>query len=158
MVIDADGLNWLAQSPDILSSGAQTILTPHPGEMARLLGSDVATIQSDRVGAVSKAVDKFHQTVVLKGGSTITSAPDSTFYFNANGNSGLATAGTGDVLTGIIGGLLGQKVGSLHAAALGVYLHSLAGDIASHEIGAIGYTASDLSRFIPKARRAIQEE
>jgi NAD(P)H-hydrate epimerase len=62
------------------------------------------------------------------------------------------------VLTGIIGGLLGQKVGSLHAAAVGVYLHSLAGDIASHEIGAIGYTASDLSRFIPKARRAIQEE
>jgi NAD(P)H-hydrate epimerase len=154
LVVDADGLNHLAATPKwwtLLPEG--TILTPHPGEMARLIG-DSATptdVQADRTGIASQMAKAWHCTVVLKGAFTIIAAPDGRLAINPFANSGLATAGTGDVLAGAIVGLCAQGMTSYEAATAGVYLHSLAGELATREIGPMGTVAGDLPPRLPPA-------
>ena len=152
MVIDADGVNALAGSLDILKKvKAPIVMTPHPGEMARLLGSSSSDVQKDRIGCATGFAVKYKVTLVLKGAGTVIATPDGRVFINSTGNPGMATGGTGDVLTGMIGSLLAQGYTASQAACLGVYLHGLAGDLAAKEKGEMGMIAGDLIEKIPAA-------
>jgi len=140
MVVDADALNLLARSPIRRDSW---ILTPHPGEAARLLDTSVASIQEDRLGAIGKLTDKYGGTVVLKGAGTLISALDSAPWMSASGNPGMAAPGMGDVLTGVVAALLAQGMSFETAAAFGVEIHALSGDRAAKS-GQRGLIASDV--------------
>lgn len=145
LVLDADALNLLAKRGSIrLPAG--TVLTPHPGEAARLLGVDTALVQADRLSAARRLCERYGCVVVLKGAGTIVAAPDRTPRVIAAGNPGLATGGTGDVLTGIIAALRAQQHPPFEAACMGALLHAMAGDMAAVE-GERGMLASDL--FVP---------
>lgn len=153
-VIDADGLNLLAQIDEWWSKmpAERLVLTPHPGEMARLLKlSDAAEVNGDRVGAALRAAQEWQQIVVLKGAETVIAAPDGKASIGPAGNPALATAGTGDVLAGVIGGLLAQGLSPFDAARLGVYLHAQAGQLVRREIGEAGALAGDLLLRLPRA-------
>jgi len=151
IVIDADGLNSFApRIATLKGSGAKVVLTPHPGEMARLLGISTADVQSDRIGAAQKLVELTGATVVLKGAGTVIADPLGNIYINMTGNPGLATAGTGDVLAGMIGGLLAQGYGTIEAAMAAVYIHGLAGDEVKRKHGELGMMATDLVDEIPR--------
>jgi len=152
MVIDADGLNAIAGSANILKKvKAPVVLTPHPGEMGRLLGLSSADVQKDRIGIASEFAVKYNVTLALKGAATVVASPDGEVFINSTGNPGMATGGTGDVLTGMIGSLLAQDYPAVQAACLGVYLHGLAGDLAAKEKGEMGMIAGDLIEKIPDA-------
>jgi NAD(P)H-hydrate epimerase len=140
LVIDADGLNLLAERPDRRPS---RILTPHPGEAARMLGTSAAEVQADRVGALRQLEARYGGTVVLKGAGSLVSSASGKPWISMSGNPGMASAGMGDVLTGIIAGLLAQGLDAEEAAALGVELHAVAGDCAASS-GERGILASDL--------------
>ena len=156
MVLDADGLNAVAGHMDMLGrASGPLILTPHPGEMARLLGSTSAEIQRDRLGAASRLARERNVFVVLKGAGTIVAAPDGRLAVNSTGNPGMATAGTGDVLTGMITGLLAQGLAPWEAACAGAFLHGLAGDLAAAEQGETGLIAGDVIRAIPRAMQHV---
>lgn len=156
-IIDADGLNAIAQKPEIMEdTEGQFVLTPHPKELARLLGCEVAEIQSDRISAAIEAAKKFNAVVVLKGSMTVTANPDGEVFINPTGNAGMATAGAGDVLSGIIGGLLAQRVEPFQAAAAAAYIHGRAGDILAEEIDESGMVAGDIKRVIPFAITSIK--
>lgn len=159
MVIDADALNGLAGQTDILKKlRAPAVLTPHPGEMARLIASTPEAVQADRLASASEWVGRYPVTLVLKGARTIVAYPNGTINVNSTGNPGMASAGTGDALTGMIAGLIAQGYDPQGAALLGVYLHGLAGDMAAAELGPIGLMASDLLARIPAAiRRSLPE-
>ena len=136
MVIDADGLNALAQDREILSRlNSEAVLTPHPGEMARLTNTAVPTLEADRIGTAQQFASEQGVTLVFKGAPTVTSDPNGNLWINSTGNPGMATGGMGDVLTGVIAGLMAQGIPSESAAALGVYLHGLSGDIAAERFG-----------------------
>jgi ADP-dependent NAD(P)H-hydrate dehydratase / NAD(P)H-hydrate epimerase len=157
LVIDADGINALASYTHILRRAqAPVILTPHPGEMARLLGTSAADVQKDRLGVAGRFAREFNVHVVLKGAGTIVAGPDGSLAVNPTGNPGMATGGTGDVLTGMIVGFLAQNVAPLEAASLATFLHGMAGDIAAARRGDIGMIARDLIDAIPEAIRKIQ--
>ncbi|MBM4274676.1 MAG: NAD(P)H-hydrate dehydratase [Deltaproteobacteria bacterium] len=129
MVIDADGVNALAPNPDWLKDApGPRILTPHPGEMARLTGLSAQEIQADRIQAAREAAARYGAVIVLKGAQTVVADPEGRVSLNGTGNPALASGGTGDVLTGLIGGFLAQKMTPWDAARLGVYLHGLAAD------------------------------
>jgi hydroxyethylthiazole kinase-like uncharacterized protein yjeF len=150
VIIDADGLNALARDLSALDSRkTPVILTPHPGEMARLLGSSTAQVQADRLGLAEKAAADWGVTLVLKGANTIVACPDGRTYINPTGNPGMATAGSGDVLCGIIAGLAAQGIEPGAAAAVGVYLHGAAGDRALGDRGAQALIAGDLLDYLP---------
>lgn len=156
MVIDADGLNALAPWPEELKGSDQLpiIITPHPGEMARLIGKTNAEVQADRIGVAREFATKHHLIVVLKGSRSLIAAPDGTVYVNPTGNAGMATAGSGDVLTGLIAGLLAQsrwpsKV--VRVTIAGVYLHGLAGDLAAGKLGMRSMIASDIITNLSEA-------
>jgi hydroxyethylthiazole kinase-like uncharacterized protein yjeF len=148
IVLDADGLNFLSRKPVPLPKNC--LLTPHPKELSRLLDLPVALIQADRVKYARQAALQFNAIVVLKGANTVITDGKRVFI-NPTGNSALAKAGTGDVLTGMITGFCAQGVPPLNAACLGVYLHGLAGDLAALELSPYSMLASDLINFIPKA-------
>ncbi len=151
LVIDADGLNSLAGHVDVLNQlQALAVLTPHPGEMARLTGIAIAEIERDRLAVARQAAKCWEQIVVLKGCPTVIAFPDGEIFFNTTGNCGMATGGTGDILTGMIAGLIAQGMSSHDAAIAGVYLHGAAGDIISKD-GLSGRIASDLLTVIPNA-------
>lgn len=156
LVIDADALNALSGRLDILKkSSAPKILTPHPGEMARLLNISKTDIEKDRKAAAI-ALSKTTQTVVLlKGARTVIAAPDKKCTLNSTGNAGMATAGSGDVLTGMIAAFLGQGLNAFEAARWGAYLHGLAGDLAAKKKTRLAMIASDLIDFIPPAIRSL---
>ena len=159
MVIDADGLNALAQKTELISLlGAEAVLTPHPGEMARLTNIPISTLESNRIGAAEEFANQYGVTLVFKGAPTITSTPNGDIWINSTGNPGMATAGMGDVLTGIIAGLMAQNVSSRMAAVLGVYLHGLAGDIAAEALGMHGLIASDVLQAVPQAISSLITE
>jgi hydroxyethylthiazole kinase-like uncharacterized protein yjeF len=159
LVLDADGINALAGHAHILRRAqAPVILTPHPGEMARLLGASVADVQHDRLGVAGRFAREFNAHVVLKGAGTVLAAPDGSLAVNPTGNPGMATGGTGDVLTGMIAGLLAQGLSCWGAACAGTYLHGLAGDLAAARRGEIGMLARDLLETIPEAIRDLQSE
>ncbi len=151
-VIDADGVNALSKSKEILSLlSSQTVLTPHPGEMARLIGGTVEALERDRIGIAQQFALAHDVTLVLKGAPTVIARGNGEVWINSTGNPGMATGGMGDVLTGLIAGLMAQKVSPFDAARLGVYLHGLAGDIVAESIGMHGLMAGDVLNNIPKA-------
>ncbi|MBI5286858.1 MAG: NAD(P)H-hydrate dehydratase [Deltaproteobacteria bacterium] len=150
MVIDADGVNILAGEARVLKkANAPIVLTPHPGEMARLVGSTPLDVQSDRIGIASRFARESGCIVVLKGARTVITEPGGRVFINPTGNPGMASGGTGDVLTGMIGGFLAQGYSPLEAAVVGVYLHGLAGDEVAREKGMIGMMAGDILDRIP---------
>jgi hydroxyethylthiazole kinase-like uncharacterized protein yjeF len=150
LIIDADGLNILAGIPNWWKKlPDNTIITPHPGEMARLCGLSIDEVQSDRTGIAARFAVKWQKTVVLKGAFTVIASPDGKCHISPYANPGLATAGTGDVLAGVIAGLKAQGLKPDDAAALGVYLHGAAGDKIRNEIGDAGMIASDLLPALP---------
>ena len=156
MVIDADGLNaFIGHADKLRGSGAPRIVTPHPGEFARLLGSDTKTVQGRRQDLAVEFARERGLIVVLKGQGTIVT-DGQRVYQNTTGNPGMATGGTGDVLTGVIAALVGQHLSPFDAAQLGVYLHGLAGDLARDQIGAVSLVATDLLDFLPPAIRQAQ--
>ena len=155
-VIDADALNALAKRPGWQGRiGAPAILTPHPGEMARLLNNTVAAVQDDRLNAALTAAAAWSQIVVLKGAHTVIAAPDGRAAISPYANPLLATAGTGDVLAGAIAGLLAQGMEPFEAAACGVYLHALAAEEIGEDLGDRGMLASELLPALPRAIRTV---
>ena len=152
MVIDADGLNAFAGGNGLSSppSGPR-VLTPHPGEMARLMGMKHAEeVQEDREEIASRAAVRFGAVVVLKGHRTVVTDGER-LYVNTTGNPGMATGGTGDVLTGVVAGLLAQGLTPFDAAQLGVFIHGLAGDVACRGVGEVSLVATDLLDALPEA-------
>ena len=146
VVVDADGLNAFDDEPARLFAreGQTIIVTPHPGEMARLLGTSAADVQADRLGMAVNFATTHHVYVVLKGSRTIIATPEGAVHINLTGNAGMATGGTGDVLTGAIAGWLAQLMDAELACRLGVYLHGLAGDLADADVGEVAMTAGDV--------------
>ena len=143
-VVDADALNALVGQAEILRNlDRPVILTPHPGEFARLVGKSVAEVQADRANLAAEFAAHEHVIIVLKGHGTVVT-DGQRLYVNSSGNPGMATGGTGDVLGGVIAALLGQKLPAFEAAVLGTYAHGLAGDIARDNSGEVGMTAGDL--------------
>ena len=152
VVIDADALNALEGSADILRKvQAPVIITPHPGEMARLLGSSTKKIQADRLAITAKTAAVWNVVALLKGARTVVAAPDGALYLNPTGNPGMATGGSGDVLTGMAAALMAQNLNPAWAAAAAAYLHGTAGDLAAINKGALGLTAGDILEHIPQA-------
>lgn len=160
LVLDADAINAFAghRSRELAKREAETVLTPHPGELGRVLSIPSSEVQADRVAAARRAAAETGTVVVLKGNRTLIAIPDGTVYINPTGNPGMATGGTGDVLTGLIAALLGQGLEALEAACLGVYLHGLAGDLAAEAKGQASLAAGDLLDFLPAAFKALEEE
>ena len=155
MVIDADGLNLLAGHPGSLKARKEaTVLTPHPGEMARLTGLTVAQVQQDRVKAARDLAQATGAYVVLKGARTLAAGPDGYVWINPTGNAGMATGGMGDVLTGVIAGLLAQGCAASEACRAGVYLHGLAADILS-QMTQRGYLATEVMQAVPQAIQRV---
>jgi NAD(P)H-hydrate epimerase len=152
-VFDADALNNLVSHLDIFSAMKQPpILTPHPGEMARLLGTTSSKlINKDRIGIARTFATKHHVILVLKGANTVIANPHGQIAICPTGNPGMASAGMGDVLTGVITGFLAQGLTAWNAARAGVYIHGLAGDLAALAMGEPGLIASDLIAAIPRA-------
>jgi NAD(P)H-hydrate epimerase len=145
LILDADALNILAKIPQWWQRLAKdAVLTPHPGEMARLTGLSVEGVQSKRLSVAREAATSWQKTIVLKGAYTIIAAPDGRARINPIANPGLASAGTGDVLAGVIAGLAAQGLSPLDAAVAGVFLHSQAGEVVKSKLGDTGMIASDL--------------
>jgi ADP-dependent NAD(P)H-hydrate dehydratase len=153
LVLDADGLNALHGRAGLLKGApGPRLLTPHPGEFARLIGSDIRTVQADRQGLAVRFAAEHGVVLLLKGHGTIVT-DGRRMYQNATGNPGMATGGTGDVLTGLIAALLGQGLEPFAAAQLGAWWHGRAGDLARDELGEICLVASDLLEYLPRAWR-----
>ncbi len=158
LVLDADALNTLAGIPNWWQQlTVNAILTPHPGEMARLAGISVDDVQSDRAGIATKVAMEWHKTIVLKGAYTVIATPDGQSRISPFANPGLASAGTGDVLTGVIAGLVAQGLSLADAAAGGVYLHGKAGDVVKSELGDAGMIATDLLPALPLVIKRLKE-
>lgn len=165
MVIDADGLNAVARKTGILkTAGAPIILTPHPGEMKRLLGGqgetmvDPADIDRNRINIAISFSRKMKAYLVLKGVPTVTATPGGKAFINSTGNPGMASAGTGDVLTGMIAALLAQKLNPREAAVSGVYMHGLIGDMIAEKKGQHSLIASDIIDYIPRVLRSLNSD
>lgn len=161
IVLDADALN--AYAGDDVSrltgrDGHDIIITPHPGEMARLLGTTVDDVQKDRIAAARRFAEAHQLHVVLKGHRTLIAAPEGSVAINMTGNPGMATGGTGDVLTGVIAGWFGQLLDAEGASRLGVYLHGHAGDLAMADMGEVALTASDLLTYLGDAVLELSAE
>jgi NAD(P)H-hydrate epimerase len=157
MVIDADGLTALTGHPEILAQAAGArCLTPHPGEMARMLGVPVSTVQADRIATTRRFATTHRAHVVLKGDRSVISGPDGRTFLNPTGNPGMASGGTGDVLTGMVGAYLARGLAPLTALMCATYLHGLAGDLAARETGEEGLIAGDVVEAIPRAILEVQ--
>jgi len=151
IVIDADALNLVAEQPDMLAAhNAPRVLTPHPGEAARLLGRTIPSDMKGRLEAAEALADKFHAVVVLKGAGTVVTDGDR-YYINRTGNPGMACGGSGDVLTGLIAARLAWKMDPLDAAMQAVHVHGRAGDLAAAAVGEASMIATDLIANLPAA-------
>jgi NAD(P)H-hydrate epimerase len=159
LILDADALNAFQGSTERLTGyGRSVILTPHPGEMARLLGTTVEEVQKDRLGVARSFASEHHLIVVLKGHRTLTVQPDGTAWVNPTGNPGMATGGTGDILTGMVAGFVAQNPERVFEAVVAaVFLHGLAGDVARDTVGEYSLTATDLLAALPEAFRRAHE-
>jgi len=156
VILDADGINAFAGHADSLKkTTAPLILTPHIGEMARLLEKDIDEVKKNRKDIALEFAHQYNIVLVLKGHETIVARPDGDFYVNATGNVGMATGGTGDVLTGMIASFVGQGMDAFNAAAAGVYFHGLAGDLAAKEKGTLSLIATDLLNKLPDVLKAL---
>jgi len=158
MVIDADGLNILAGHTEILKDlDTPVVLTPHPGEMARLMRITAADVQEDRIKCARDFVEKFNVHVVLKGARTVVAHPDGKVFINPTGNPGMASGGMGDVLTGIIAGFIAQGHTPELAARAGVYLHGAAADSLAKNKGPFGYLATDVMNTLPETIKTLSD-
>jgi NAD(P)H-hydrate epimerase len=156
VVIDADGLTALAGHEVVTTTRhAPTLLTPHPGEMGRLLGCAADQVEADRPAAAREAARRYRAWIVLKGAHTLLADPDGRLWINTTGNPGMATGGTGDVLTGVIGSLLAQSIPLPDAATAAIFLHGLAGDLAARQVGETSLIAGDLITQLPAAFQQI---
>lgn len=156
VVIDADGLNNLAKLPGLLARmNTDVVLTPHPKEMARLTGTTTQAVLENRIETARSFARGHAVTLVLKGSHTVTALPDGRAFINPTGNPGMATGGTGDVLTGMIAGLLAQGFNAADAAMAGVYLHGLAGDVYAEAESETSLIAGDLLRTLPETLKRI---
>jgi ADP-dependent NAD(P)H-hydrate dehydratase / NAD(P)H-hydrate epimerase len=157
-ILDADGLNAFAGHVDQLNGKLHPlVLTPHPGELARLNGMSVPQIQADRIATARRFAQQCHAYVVLKGHRTVIAEPDGKVWINTTGNAGMATGGTGDILTGMISGLVAQFPADVPTCVLAaVHLHGMAGNLAVQELGEMPLVATDLLRFLPQALRQGQ--
>src|SRR5437660_10023442 len=153
LVIDADGLNAFGREPDRLAGreGRDVIITPHSGEMARLLGMTSDEVQASRLEIARNFAVAHHVYVVLKGHRTLIATPDERIFINPTGNAGMATGGTGDVLTGMIAAWLAQILDAEAACRLAVYLHGLAGDLAEADEGEVAMTSADVAGHLGDA-------
>jgi hydroxyethylthiazole kinase-like uncharacterized protein yjeF len=153
LVIDADGLNAFTGAPDRLAGreGRDVIITPHPGEMGRLVGMSIDEVQASRLDVARNFASTHHVYVVLKGHRTLIATPDKKVFINPTGNPGMATGGTGDVLTGMIAAWLAQLLDAEAACKLAVYLHGMAGDLAEADEGEVSMTAGDVARHLGDA-------
>lgn len=152
MVVDADALSALAGHLDLLEEApAPRVLTPHPGEMARMLGVSIAQVQADRIETVRRFCVRYRVYLDLKGARSVLGSPDGRIFINPTGNPGMATGGSGDVLTGMIGAFLARRLDPLPALQAGCFLHGLAGDIAVADRGEEGLVAGDIIEAIPSA-------
>lgn len=157
-VIDADALNALSSDTSILKNKAcKTVITPHPGEMARLIGCSIEDVENNREKVALDFAKEYDTVVVLKGHATVVAAPNGELHINPTGNSGMASGGMGDVLTGIIASFIGQGTDPFGAAILGTFLHGFAGDIAAKEIGKFGLIASDVIDKLPYAIKGLSD-
>ena len=159
MVLDADGLNaFEGHAAELNGKGRSLVITPHPGEMARLVGSSVAGVQRDRLNVARTFARGHGVIVVLKGHRTVIAEPDGVIWVNTTGNPGLATGGTGDILTGMVAGLIAQNPGRINEAVIAaVHLHGLAGDVASETMGEQSLIATDLLAALPEAFRRVKK-
>jgi NAD(P)H-hydrate epimerase len=153
VVLDADGLNVAARSPDVLRRQAPLVLTPHPGEFARLLGTTTGAVLADRETLAVRFAAERGLVLLLKGHQTLVT-DGRRLYCNTTGNPGMATGGSGDVLTGLLAALLGQGLEPFAAAQLAAHLHGLAGDLARDDLGEVALIATDLLTYLPRAFRA----
>jgi NAD(P)H-hydrate epimerase len=158
LVIDADAINALAGALDLLTKRGDNIpiLTPHPGEFSRLTGLTIAEIEADRFRLARQFAMDHQVVLLLKGAGTLIADPAGRIRINSSGNCGLATGGSGDVLSGLIGGLLVQGLSPFDAASLGAWLHGASADFLANEIGSAGMVASDLLRTIPVVRHHLE--
>ena len=159
LVLDADGLNALAllkASGWAPRDGLSLILTPHPGEAARLLGVSVGDIMADRARAVRQLADAYQAVVVLKGAGTLVCEPGGVPWLNRTGNPGMASGGTGDVLAGMIGALWARGLGALQAAAMAVWAHGAAGDLAALAVSETSLSATSLTAFLGKTFQVLE--
>jgi len=158
MVLDADALNAISKNVKVLKKiKSSYIVTPHTGEMSRLINKDAGYIKNNRLIVAKKFSRDYNAVVLLKGAGTVVTGPDGKYYINTTGNPGMATAGSGDVLSGIIAGFISQGLSMFNAARLGVYIHGLAGDIAAEDKGEIGLIAGDILENIPYAIKEMQQ-
>ncbi len=159
LLVDGDGLTALAMNVDILKEReAPTVLTPHPGEMARLLKMEIPEMMENHLEVIRKFVEEYGVIVVFKGAHTRIFMPDGRIYVNMSGNSGMATAGSGDVLTGTIAAMHGLGLRFEDAVRMGVFVHGLAGDIAAEYMGEDGMTARDIMESLPEALELVREK
>jgi NAD(P)H-hydrate epimerase len=149
LVLDADALCIAPEK--IAAAKCPVVLTPHPGEFARMFGEPV----TDRWAQARAAAEKTGQTIVLKGAGTVVAQPEHRLAVNLTGNPGMATGGAGDVLAGLLTGLLGQGMGTFEASMMAVYLHGIAGDIAAHDLTQAALAATDLIEALPDAFRFL---
>jgi NAD(P)H-hydrate epimerase len=150
IILDADGLTSLSVQPKtLLATKRPLILTPHPGEMARLIRCTAKEVQEDRIGVSRNFTQSYHVYLALKGHRTLIATPKGEVFINPTGNPGMASGGTGDVLTGMIGGLICQGLEPLPSLQISVYLHGLAGDVVARELGEKSLVATDIIRKIP---------
>jgi len=159
IVLDADGLNaFEGRATELNGKGRSLVITPHPGEMARLAGSTVAAVQRDRIDVARTFAREHGLIVVLKGHRTLIAQPDGTVWVNTTGNPGMATGGTGDILTGMVAGLIAQNPERIVEAVIAaVHLHGLAGDVARESMGEHSLVATDLVKALPEAFRRVRE-
>lgn len=159
MVIDADGLNALADTAALLEGDhAPTVLTPHPGEMGRLMEVRPEEVQANRLHFVEAATNRFQSVIILKGACTLIAEQGRPLMVNPTGNPGMASGGTGDVLTGMVAGLMAQGLLPFEAAAAAAYLHGLAGDLAAGQVGEASLLAGDVLRALPEALKTVLAE
>ena len=158
VLIDADGLNAIAKNKDILKQlKCIPIITPHPGEMSHLTGIPVKDILNDTIGTALNFAIKYNTIVVLKEARTVIASPMGEVYINTTGNCSMAKGGSGDVLSGIIGGLLAQGMDSFKAAVLGVYIHGRCGDLAAEKIGHYGVLAGELAEYVAFSIKELEQ-
>jgi NAD(P)H-hydrate epimerase len=159
LLIDGDGITAVSKHPEICRKrNAPTVITPHPGEMARMTGKSIIEIKKSPLAILQKETKKWNSVIILKGAHTLIGMPSGQIYLNLSGNSGMASAGSGDVLTGTIAAMYGMGLPVEKAVKTGVFLHGFSGDLAAAEIGEDGITAQDILEFLPDATLLYRQE